>query len=57
MCSTRDSSPLAKIEDEKPVRVLHYWAVFDARPSKVRNNGGVLALVLISSYYALCAAF
>ena len=36
------------IEGEKPVRVLHDWAVFDARPSKVKDDGGALALALIS---------
>jgi hypothetical protein len=35
-------------EEEKPVRVLHDWAVFDVRPSKAKNDGGALALALVS---------
>jgi hypothetical protein len=38
----------ADAEDEKPVRLLCDWAVFDARPSKARGAGGALALALIS---------
>jgi hypothetical protein len=38
----------AKTEEEKPVRVLHDWAVFDARPSQAKGDYGALALVLIS---------
>ena len=38
----------AHAEEEKPVRLLHDWAVFDARPSKAKADGGALALALIS---------
>lgn len=38
----------ADAEEEKPVRLLSDWAVFDARPSKARGAGGALALALIS---------
>jgi hypothetical protein len=37
---------VADTEEDKPVRLLHDWAVFDARPSK--DAGGALALTLIS---------
>ena len=40
---------MADTEEDKPVRLLHDWTVFDARPSK--DAGGALALALIS----LCA--
>jgi hypothetical protein len=30
------------------VRLLHDWAIFDARPSKAKGAGGALALALIS---------
>lgn len=33
--------------EEKPVRLLCDWAVFDARPSRARAAGGALALALI----------
>ncbi|KAI9510780.1 S-adenosyl-L-methionine-dependent methyltransferase [Russula earlei] len=36
----------ANTEEDKPIRLLHDWAVFDARPSKAK--GGALALALIS---------
>jgi hypothetical protein len=35
-------------EEDKPVRMLCDWAVFDARPSKAKDGGGALALALIS---------
>ena len=38
----------ADAEEEKPVRLLCDWAVFDARPSTARGAGGALALALIS---------
>jgi hypothetical protein len=38
----------ADAEEEKPVRLLRDWAVFDARPSKAKDAGGALALALIS---------
>ena len=36
-------------EEEKPVRLLHNWVVFDARPSKAKaqDAGGALTLPLI----------
>jgi len=37
---------LPHTEEDKPVRLLHDWAVFDVRPSK--NASGALALELIS---------
>ena len=37
---------MAHTEEDKPVRLLYDWAVFDARPSK--DAGGALALTLIS---------
>jgi hypothetical protein len=45
------SFPLATAdaeEEDKPVRVLCDWAVFDAGPSKAKGDGGALALALIS---------
>jgi hypothetical protein len=36
------------MDEDKPVRLLHDWAVFDARPSKAKGDGGSLALALIS---------
>ena len=36
----------AHAEEDKPVRLLHNWAVFDARLSM--DVGGALTLVLIS---------
>jgi hypothetical protein len=44
-------SPLATTdveEEDKPVRMLCDWAVFDARPSKAKGDDGALALALIS---------
>jgi len=41
------SPTTANAEEEKPVRLLRDWAVFDARPSKAKDAGGALALVLI----------
>jgi hypothetical protein len=38
----------AHTEEDKPVRLLHDWAVFDARPSKDKDASGALALELIS---------
>jgi len=38
----------AHTEEDKPVRLLHDWAVFDARPSKDKDSRGALALELIS---------
>jgi hypothetical protein len=35
-------------EEDKPVRLLHDWTVFDARPSKDKDSSGALALELIS---------
>jgi hypothetical protein len=35
-------------EEGKPVRMLHDWAIFDARPSKAKGDGGALALALVS---------
>jgi hypothetical protein len=35
-------------EEGKPVRLLHDWTIFDARPSKVKDDGGALALALVS---------
>ena len=42
------SPTTADAEEEKPVRLLRDWAVFDARPSKAKDAGGALALALIS---------
>lgn len=33
---------------EKPIRLLHDWAVFDARPTRAKDAGGALALALVS---------
>lgn len=41
------SPTTADAEEEKPVRLLRDWAVFDARPSKAKDAGGALALALI----------
>jgi hypothetical protein len=35
-------------EEAKPVRMLHDWAIFDARPSDAQDDGGALALALVS---------
>jgi hypothetical protein len=40
--------PTTLTDDDKPVRLLHDWAVFDARPSKSKDADGALALALIS---------
>jgi hypothetical protein len=41
--------PIADLEEEdKPVRILCDWAVFDARPSKAKGDCGALALALVS---------
>jgi hypothetical protein len=38
----------ASMEEEKPIRLLHDWVVFDVRPSKAKAAAGALALELIS---------
>ncbi|KAI0299931.1 hypothetical protein BC826DRAFT_966892 [Russula brevipes] len=38
--------PPANTEEGRPVHLLHDWTIFDARPSKVKDDGRALALAL-----------
>jgi hypothetical protein len=41
-------SPTAPDAEEKPVRLLRHWVVFDARPSKAKDAGGALTFAMVS---------